>query len=148
MLVALDLVGNAIAVEHFGNPGVNYAIFAAVFAWIAILVGLAAAFVESLAQLFILGPLDGLATIFTLIAGIVLAAQLGVHSCSNRSYLDSNKLTQGSEHRCRELQAACFFFWFAFAFFAGSLIMDFMGGSSSMSRRGGLRKGGPTMSQV
>merc|ERR1711939_913564 len=83
---------------------------------------------------------------------IVLAAGLGVHSCGNRSYLVSNALTNGSNNppkRCHELQASTAFYWFAFAAFLGSAILGFMSGGSSFSRpRGGIRKGGPTMSQV
>ncbi|ESZ96881.1 putative Non-classical export protein 2 [Sclerotinia borealis F-4128] len=148
MLITLALIGNAIDVQHFGNSSVNYCMFAAVFAWIVIFFGFAASFLESLAKPLILAPMDGLAALFTLIAGIVLAAKLGVHSCGNRDYINSNSLTQGSSHRCRELQAACAFFWFAFVCFVGSLILDFMGCSSTSMRRSSVRKSGPTMSQV
>jgi hypothetical protein len=50
--------------------------------------------------------------------------------------------------RCHELQASTAFFWFMFAGFAASIFFDFNSGSSTMSRRGGMRKGGPSMSQV
>merc|ERR1711900_54714 len=64
----------------------------------------------------------------------------------------SNALTNGSNNpskRCHELQASTAFYWFAFAAFLGSAILGFMSGGSSFSRpRGGIRKGGPTMSQV
>lgn len=62
----------------------NWAMFVAVFSMIVVFYGMAAAFVESLAQPMILGAMDGLATLFNFIAGVVLAARLGVHSCSNR----------------------------------------------------------------
>ncbi|KAF7953035.1 hypothetical protein EAE96_006257 [Botrytis aclada] len=148
VLIALALVAAAIDDQFFGNSSVNWAMFVAVFSMIVVFYGMAAAFVESLAQPMILGAMDGLATLFNFIAGVVLAARLGVHSCSNRGYLVNNSLTQGMSERCRLLQAATAFFWFAFALFAASIAMDFMGGGSSMARRSNVRKSGPTMSQV
>ncbi|TGO40476.1 hypothetical protein BHYA_0036g00090 [Botrytis hyacinthi] len=148
VLIALALVASAIDDQFFGNSSVNWAMFVAVFSMIVVFYGMAAAFVESLAQPMILGAMDGLATLFNFIAGVVLAARLGVHSCSNRGYLVSNGLTQAMSGRCRELQAATAFFWFAFALFAASIAMDFMGGGSSMARRSNVRKSAPTMSQV
>ncbi|KAF7947163.1 uncharacterized protein EAE97_004412 [Botrytis byssoidea] len=148
VLIALALVAAAIDDQFFGNSSVNWAMFVAVFSMIVVFYGMAAAFVESLAQPMILGAMDGLATLFNFIAGVVLAARLGVHSCSNRRYLISNSLTQAMGGRCRELQAATAFFWFAFALFAASIAMDFIGGGSSMARRSNVRKSAPTMSQV
>jgi len=69
----------------------------------------------------------------------------------SQSYLMSNSLTNGSHNmgkRCHELQASTAFFWFMFAGFAASIAFDFMGSRSTMSSRGGIRKGGPSMSQV
>lgn len=84
IIIALGLVAGAIDQEFFHNSSVNYAMFTAVFSLIVIFYGFAAAFVESLAHPIILSVMDGLATLFTFIAGVVLAAKLGVHSCSNR----------------------------------------------------------------
>jgi hypothetical protein len=82
-LLITALVGNVIATAFAGNPSsINYAIFVAVFSWIVLLFGLAAAWMEQ--SNIILIVLDALATIFTFIAGVVLAAKLGVHSCGNR----------------------------------------------------------------
>lgn len=151
-LLVTALIGNVIAEASSGNPAsINYAMFVAVFSWIAMFYGLAAAFMEGLAIPLILLSLDALATLFTFIAGVVLAARLHVHSCSNSSYTASNPLTNGShdhEGRCRELQASTAFFWFLFASFAGSLVFGFLGARSSGLSRGGVRKGGPAMSQV
>jgi len=153
-LLITALIGNVIADAFAGNPSsINYAIFVAVFSWLVILYGLAAAFMETLANPIILGALDALAAIFTFIAGVVLAAKLNVHSCNNKSYLLSNSLTNGSHNphkRCRELQASTAFFWFLFASYLGSLVMDFVnrGSSTSLRRGSGIRKGGPSMSQV
>jgi hypothetical protein len=153
-LLITALVGNAIASAFSGNPSsVNYAIFVAVFSWIVLLYGMTATFIEGLAIPFVLTVLDGLAAVFTFIAGVVLAAGLGVHSCSNNAYTHSNHLTNGAmdtEKRCRELQASTAFFWFLFASYVGSVVVDFLGSSGGMSTssRGGIRKGGPSMSQV
>jgi len=149
----LALIGNVIAEAFSGNPSsVNYAIFVSVFSMLVVLFGIAGAFVESLAIPVVLMAADALAALFSLIAGIVLAAKLHVHSCGNESYLRSNSLTNGSHNmgkRCHELQASTAFFWFMFAGFAGSVIFDFLGSrSSGVSSRGGMRKGGPSMSQV
>lgn len=76
------LVGNVIATAFAGNTSsINYAIFVAVFSWIVLLLGFAAAWMEQ--SNIILVALDALAVILTFIAGVVLAAKLGVHSCGN-----------------------------------------------------------------
>merc|ERR1711964_939016 len=117
---------NVIAEAFAGNSSkINYAIFASVFDMIVILWGIGACFKEGLAIGIVLPILDVIATLLTVIAGIVLAAGLGVHSCGNRSYLVSNALTNGSNNpskRCHELQASTAFYWFAFAAFLGSAI--------------------------
>lgn len=152
-LLITSLVGNVIADAFAGNPSsINYAIFVAVFSWIVLLYGMVAAFMESLAIPVVMMVMDGLATVFTFIAGVVLAARLHVHSCGNRGYLLSNSLTNGSNDpskRCHELQASTAFFWFLFASFVGSLVMDAIGsrGTTSMRGRPGIRKG-PSMAQV
>lgn len=81
-LLITALVGNVIAEAFAGNPSsINYAIFVAVFSWIVLLIGYFAAFQEM--SNIILVVLDALATMFTFIAGVVLAAKLHVHSCNN-----------------------------------------------------------------
>lgn len=45
---------------------------------------MAAAFVEAIAIPIALLILDAFATLFTFIAGVVLAAKLGAHSCNNQ----------------------------------------------------------------
>jgi hypothetical protein len=83
-LLITALIGNVIAEAFAGNPSsINYAIFVAVFSWLVLLYGFAAAFMEGLAIPIILGAMDVLAALFTFIAGVVLAAKLHVHSCGN-----------------------------------------------------------------
>jgi hypothetical protein len=84
-LITLALIGNAVSLAFAGNPSsINYAMFTAVFCMLVVLWGFAAVFVEALAMPLFLGVADALATFFSLIAGIVLAAKLGVHSCGNQ----------------------------------------------------------------
>ncbi|TVY47113.1 Non-classical export protein [Lachnellula occidentalis] len=151
-LLTLSLIGNVIASAFAGNPSVvNYSIFVSIFCMLVVLFGIAGVFVESLAIPIALAVADGLAALFSLIAGIALAAELHVHSCGNKHYIQTNHLTNGSHNmgkRCHELQASTAFYWFMFVGFAGSVAMDLIGSSSSLRGRGGMRKGGPSMSQV
>jgi len=134
-LLITALIGNVIAEAFAGNAAtINYSIFVAVFSWLVLFYGLAASFMESLAIPIVLLVLDGLAALFTLAAGIALAAGLDVHSCSNKSYVRSNHLTNGSGNpskRCRELQASTAFFWFLFATYIASLVMSALGSRGS-----------------
>jgi len=83
-LLITALIGNVIAEAFAGNPSsINYAIFVAVFSWVALLYGAIASFVEGLAIPIVLWALDGIAAVLTFIAGVVLAAKLRVHSCGN-----------------------------------------------------------------
>jgi len=151
-LLVMALVGNAIATIFTGTPAsINYAMFVAAFNWIVILYGLAAAFFDGLAIPVVMYILDGLAMVFSMVGGIVLAAKLHVHSCGNFDYLLSNNLTRNSDSpkkTCRELQASTAFLWFLFAAFAGSLVVTFISSKGSFSTgRSGMRRG-PAMSQV
>lgn len=70
-----------------------------------------------------------------------------------QSYVDNNPLTNGSHNpnkRCHELQASTAFFWFLFATFIATLAMTALNsrGSGMGGGRGGIRRGGPSMSQV
>ncbi|KAH8599154.1 marvel domain-containing protein [Bisporella sp. PMI_857] len=149
LIIVTALVGNVIAEAFAGNPGaVNYAIFAAVWSWIVVIIGIVAA-VREVALPIALLAIDGLALLFNFIAGVVLAAKLGVHSCGNKSYVTSNSLTNGSHNpskRCHELQAATAFFWFLFITFAATLALTALNSRGSVG--GGIRRGGPSMSQV
>jgi len=151
-LLAMALIGNVIALAFSGNPAsINFAMFTSALCMIVVIYGFVALFVEAVAIAVVLLVLDALATIFSLITGIVLAARLGAHSCTNEEYLLHNSLTNGSHHRtqrCRELQASTAFFWFMFAGFAGSLILSAMSTRGSGMGSRGARRGGPSMSQV
>jgi hypothetical protein len=82
-LLITALIGNVIQDAYGGTPsGVNYAMFAAVFSWIVLIVGIVASFIESIPAIALI-VLDALAALFTFVAGVELAAKLGVHSCTN-----------------------------------------------------------------
>lgn len=152
-LLTTALIGNVIAEAFSGNPsGINYAIFTSVFCWLVLIYGGIAAVMESLAIPIALIALDAIATLLTFIAAVVLSAKLGVHSCGNRGYVTTNGYTNGSHNpgkRCHELQASTAFYWFLFASFAASMVMSALSArGSGMTGRGGIRKGGPSMSQV
>jgi hypothetical protein len=84
-LLILALIGNVIASAFAGNPsGVNYSMFVAALSAVALFYTFAAAFIESLAIPIALIVIDGILALFTFIAGVLLAAKLGVHSCGNK----------------------------------------------------------------
>lgn len=172
ILLITALIGNVLAGKTSNNSVVNYSMFVAAFCWVIWFYGIAAVFVEAIAIPIALLVLDILATIFTFVAGVVLADKLnGSHSCNNRvsvsplpavaghktaadtnqNYLESTKILvdNGSTTKhCRELQASCAFFWFLFATFIGSIIITAfggLGGSRGMKRSS---RPAPAMAQV
>lgn len=150
----MALTGNMIHDAFGGNPAiVNYVMFVSVFGMLSLFYLIAATIKEdfAVAPMFMVIA-DGLNVLLFLVGGIALAAYLGVHSCANSHYVSSNLVTAGSGDqgkRCREAQAVCAFLWFGFAAFAGSLVFSFLGMRSGLTpSRGGIRRGGPSMSQV
>ncbi|KAL1310492.1 hypothetical protein AAFC00_000780 [Neodothiora populina] len=156
-LLIMSLVGNMIATAYAGNPSlVNYDMFVSVFAMVSLFYLIPATLKESFqGHPLVMVVLDALNAIFFFCGAVAMAAELHVHSCSNRSYTLSNHITNGShntEKRCREAQASTAFLWFGFAAFTASAVFSGMQGSgSSLNMRrggaGGIRKG-PAMSQV
>jgi len=149
----MALVGNMIAEAVGGNPSiVNYTMFVAVFGMLSLFYLIGAAIIEALAIPIASLALDALNTIFFLIGGIALAADLGVHSCGNKGYISTNGTIDGSHNqgkRCHEAQAVTAFLWFGFAAWVASLVLTALDAKSSgTSRTGGIRRGGPAMSQV
>jgi len=83
-LLITALIGNVIDDAFSGNASsINFAMFVAVFSWLVVIYGFLAAFMESFNIPIVLLVADGLAALFTFIAGVVLAAKLGAHSCGN-----------------------------------------------------------------
>ncbi|KAH6609685.1 Component [Trichoderma cornu-damae] len=158
-LLITALIGNVIASNVNGHMvSVNFTIFVAALAWVALLYGLLTIFVESLLLPVALLLLDGLATLFTFICAIVLAAELRAPNCGNipHANLPGDWIGFGShndEKRCREIQASTAFMWFLWATFSLILFITFretrsagFGGSSRFSRSS--RSSRPAMSQV
>jgi hypothetical protein len=154
-LLITALIGNVIAdnvnARTSAESAINFTMFVAVLSWIVLLYGLAATFITSLARPMILLPLEGLATLFTFIAAIVLAAKLGVPNCSNVSDRSHSRswIAYGSndtEKRCREIQASTAFMWFLWACFVACLGLTFK--DSRGGYGGSVRSSRPAMSQV
>ena len=168
----MALIGNVIADAFGGNPSlVNYDMFVVVFAMLCLFYLIFVAIKEDpIVHPLLPLVLDVLNTLFWFVAAVAMAAELHVHSCSNsvsdatrtihsaaltilQAYTKSNHLTNGASNekkRCQELQASTAFFWFGFVCFAASCFFSAIGsrGSGVNMRSGGIRKGGPAMSQV
>jgi len=151
-LIIMGLIGNMIATSRGGNHSiVNYNMFVSVFSMLSLFYLIPATFFENAAIPLATIALDALNTLFFLCGAIATAAYLGVHSCSNSSYIRGNPITNNinPEKRCREAQASTAFLWFGFAAFAASTVFSALQGRGSANlRSGGLRRGGPSMSQV
>jgi len=156
-LLILALVGNMIASAVGGNPSiVNYVMFTAVFSMGSLLYLTAATINEGFVFMPIIPIIvDGANVLFFFVGAVALAAYLGPNSCGNTDYVNSNIVTSGSYDnykRCHEGQAACAFLWFGFACYVASLVFNITSGSSSGANlrggAGGIRRGGPSMSQV
>ncbi|SLM36279.1 non-classical export protein [Lasallia pustulata] len=139
-LLIMALTGNMIAEAIGGNASiVNYCMFVAVISMLALFYLFTVSIKPDFAILPILPlVLDALLTLFFLIGGIALAAELNVHSCSSSDYLKGNHVINGSKNqgkRCHEAQAVCAFLWFGFAAYMGSLVF------SALGARGGSMPG-------
>ncbi len=154
IIILTGLIGNVIAnninAATSATAAINFSMFVIALSWVIALLGLAASLFEAVAALPVMALLgaDALATLFTFIDAIVLAAKLTAPNCGNTAGHAANWIAYGSandSHRCREIQAATAFMWFLWATFAGALALGVLG-----FRRGGgsLRSSAPTMSQV
>ncbi|KAI9753338.1 MAG: hypothetical protein M4579_005196 [Chaenotheca gracillima] len=154
-LLILAIVGNMIASAFGGNPSIiNYDMFVAVFSMLSLFYLIPTTFRDSfIVHPMIMVAVDALNALFFLIGGIAMAAILRVHSCSDSDYTKNNSITNGASDRgkrCREGQAVTAFLWFGFAAYLGSTILSALSsrGSGASLRGGGIRRGGPSMSQV
>lgn len=150
------LIGNVIAsnvnARGSAEAAVNFAMFVAALSWLAVLYGLIASFVTSLAIPIVLLALDGLVVLFTFIAAIVLAAKLGAPNCGSINADDHSRswIAFGSpghvEKRCREIQASTAFMWFLWATFSACLALSIKESRGGLG--GSIRSSRPAMSQV
>ncbi|CAK7206225.1 hypothetical protein SEUCBS139899_009012 [Sporothrix eucalyptigena] len=156
IIICIALFGNVINNNIDGHmSAINYALFAAIIAWVACLWGMIATFLSVLTEgIFAYGLLafDVLAVIFVFVAAIVIPAKLKAVNCGGDLTVErrgANWIGFGSvddEQRCRELQAGTAFLWFLFAALVVALLMTLVN-----FRRSGRSSGGssaPHMSQV
>ena len=94
-LLITALIGNVIYnnVYMSGNAEapINFAMFVAVWAWIACLFGLAASLMEALAIPIVLLVLDGASVLFTFVAAVVLSAKLGAVAASMNRAINASR---------------------------------------------------------
>jgi len=156
-LLIMALTGNMIASATGGNPSiVNYVMFVSIISMASLFYLILVSVKEDFAMHPMLPvAVDGINILFTVIGGIALAAYLGVGNCGNAAYVNFNSVTSGSYNntkRCQEAQADTAFLWFLFAAYVGSLVYSLISGGGSgvtmRGGRGGIRRGGPSMSQV
>ena len=162
------MAGNNIARATNGTHSIiNYTLFVGVWWLFTLLYFLPTAFIDKFAIPIVDMVMDGLSVLFGFCAAVALPAYLGAHSCSNRvrnllrsfgahqlidiqNYTLHNGVTTSSpglEQNCRQAQTATAFLWFGWAAFVATLIFSAMAGKGGAAR-GGIRRGGPSMSQV
>jgi len=146
-------MGNNVARATHGTTSiVNYSLFVGAWWLFTLLYFLPTSFIEKFSIPVVDIAMDSLSVLFGFCAAVALPAYLGVHSCSNHAYTTSNKVTNSSPNttqNCRQAQATTAFLWFGWAAFVATLIFSFMSGrGSGVNMRGGIRRGGPSMSQV
>jgi hypothetical protein len=113
IILVTALIGNVLASKNEKNSAVNYAMFAAAFAWVAWFYGIAAVLFDRIAIPLLVLILDVLAMIFTFVAAIVIPAKLdGVHSCSNQVRSSCPRSANSHLH-----QAFCLLFSSLLSFF-------------------------------
>jgi hypothetical protein len=87
VLIATALIGNVRANSQHAagtaTAAINFAIFVLALSWIAIIYSLVTHVVSSLAMPIVSLALDSAATLFTLIAAIVLSAKLTAANCGH-----------------------------------------------------------------
>ncbi|PTB38893.1 uncharacterized protein TrAFT101_006920 [Trichoderma asperellum] len=165
-LIITALIGNVIASNQNGHMlSINFTMFVAAWSWVALLYGMFATFIESIAAPFLILFLDGIATLLTFICAIVLSSELRAPNCGNipNQHLPADWIGFGdyphNEKRCREIQASTAFMWFLWVCFTAIFIFGiidgrtggFGGGSSRFSRSSRSSRSAapaPTMSQV
>jgi len=145
-LIVMALTANQVAMGH--TPAIiNYDLFASIFALLTLFYLIAATLNDSFVihRAIMLG-VDVMNLLWLFCGSVATAAILGVHSCTDRPYLASNKITLNSEKRCRESQAATTFLFFAFFAWAASTAFTFLDSRGGMNMRGS--RSNASMSQV
>ncbi|KAH8730844.1 membrane-associating domain-containing protein [Phaeosphaeriaceae sp. PMI808] len=152
ILVTAFMGDNIHRANHGTHSIVNYSLFVGVWWLLTLVYFLPTSFIDKFSIPVVDMVMDGLSVLFGFCAAVALAAYLGVHSCANKAYTNSNRVCNSSGNttqNCRQAQATCAFLWFGWFAFVACLAINFMNGrGSGMNMRGGIRRGGPSMSQV
>ena len=139
LVIALGLTGSlAGTTVTQSNLQVNFGVFASAFGL------LTSSFYGIFAWPIILATFDLLNTLFTFAAATAIADAIHVHSCSNRDYLDDNRVCQGSKARCHKAQASTAFLYFSFFVFLASSVLSIV----AILRDGAFSVGGRKKSRV
>ncbi|KAK7205414.1 membrane-associating domain-containing protein [Myxozyma melibiosi] len=152
MTVTMGLIGSLMAHQSYGTPQINFMIFASIWGLLfSGLFGVFCLFVSILAFPIVLLILDFLTLVFSFAGATALAVLIRVHSCTDESFLKSNRVMEGSTDRCRKAQASDVFMYFTFIC---SLVLVILHVSSGFRNGwGGATKSvpapaRPTMAQV
>ncbi|KAK9464409.1 membrane-associating domain-containing protein [Lipomyces arxii] len=115
LTICMGLTGSLINGAMFGNPQVNFMMFASAFGLLfGCMYGILAMFISFLAFPFVIAAIDFLVCVFAFSGATALAVAIRVHSCTNDAYVMSNKVAQNSTDRCRKAQADTVFMYFSF----------------------------------
>ncbi|KAK9473165.1 membrane-associating domain-containing protein [Dipodascopsis tothii] len=152
LVICMGLTGSLIQGQDFGVPQVNFVMFACVFGLLfGVLYTFAAMFISAIAFPAVIALFDFLNAVFCFAGATALAVAMRVHSCTNHSYINSNKVSQGSTDRCRKGQADTVFLYFAFLTFLASLVLSISVGMregwGTLPSKKSVRPA-PTMTQV
>ncbi|EJS43636.1 YGR131W [Saccharomyces arboricola H-6] len=158
LIISIGLISGLLGSQKKNSSRVNFCMFTAAYGLLTdSFYGFLANFWSSLIHPVILLVLDFLNFVFTFVAATALAVGIRCHSCKNKTYLEDNKITQGSSSRCHQSQAAVAFFYFSCFLFLVKLIVsvvgmlqnDGFGSNAGVGRRRARRQMGvPTISQV
>ena len=152
ILVTAFMANNIDRATNGTHSIVNYSLFVGVWWLLTLLYFLPTSFLDKFSIPVVDIAMDALSVLFGFCAAVALAAYLGAHSCSNAAYTLTNGVCNSSpntQQNCRQAQATCAFLWFGWAAFVATLAINVMNGrGSGANLRGGIRRGGPSMSQV
>ncbi|KAK9237804.1 membrane-associating domain-containing protein [Lipomyces kononenkoae] len=129
LAITMGLTGSLIATQIFGNPQVNYMMFASTFGLIfGAFYPFVSLFISPIAFPIAIALCDFLVAVFTFAGATALAVAIRVHSCTNVNYIRANRVAQGATSRCRKAQADTSFMYFAFVVALIALIISISNG--------------------
>ncbi|PHH77515.1 hypothetical protein CDD83_4116 [Cordyceps sp. RAO-2017] len=157
-LIITALIGNVVDQNINGASSamaaLDWVLFVCAWSWLACFYSIAATYVDALANPFITIPIDFFAWLFTIIAGVVLAAKLTGVNCGNWEHRNFGRgwIAFGShntEKRCREIQASTVMMWFLWVCFCVGFFLTCLQAKGAIGGFGrSSRRSRPNMSQV